>query len=122
MIDFRSFENIPFRGDFIIVRIEAAADALLDALGREAIARTRIVGRKFEIAIKSDLTEEEQSVTLYHEVLEAATVASRSPPPAVIDFNEADFERAAYLAHEQLGVASVENLNRMLKSYGFKEH
>ena len=122
MIDFRSFENIPLRGGFTIVRIELASDALIDALGREAIARTRIVGRKFEIAIKSDLTEEEQSATLYHEILEAATVASPNPPSAVIHFNEGDFERAAYSAHEQLGVASVENLNRMLKSYGFKEH
>jgi hypothetical protein len=122
VIDFRSFENIPLRGGFTIVRIEPAAGALLDALGREAIARTRIVGKKFEIAIKSDLTENEQSVTLYHEILEAATVACADPPPAVIDFNEGDFERAAYSAHEQLGVASVENLNRMLKFYGFKEH
>jgi hypothetical protein len=84
VIDFRSFENIPLRGGFTIVRIELASDALIDALGREAIARTRIVGRKFEIAIKSDLTEEEQSVTLYHEILEAATVASPNPPSAVI--------------------------------------
>ena len=80
MIDFRSFENIPLRGDFIIVRIESAADPLFDALGREAIARTRIVKRNFEIAIKPDLTEKEQSVTLYHEILEVATVASTSPP------------------------------------------
>jgi hypothetical protein len=122
MIEFRSLENIPLRGGFTIVRIEPAADALLDALGREAIARTRIVGRKFEIAIKSGLTKKEQSVTLYHEILEAARVASPSPSPAVIDFNEGDFERAAYSAHEKLGAASVENLNRMLKSYGFKEH
>ena len=82
MIDFRSFENIPLIAGFTIVRIEPTAGPLLDALGREAIARTRIVKRKFEIAIKSDLTEEEQSVTLYHEVLEAATVASANPPPA----------------------------------------
>jgi hypothetical protein len=122
MIDFRSFENIPLRGGFTIVRIEPAAGLLLDALGREAIARTRIVEGNFAIAIKSDLTEEEQSVTLYHEILEAAAVASPNPPPTVIDLNEGDFERAAYSAHGQFGVASVENLNRMLKSYGFKEH
>jgi len=76
MIDFHSFENIPRRGGFTIVQIEPAAGLLLDALGREAIARTRIVERNFEIAIQSDLTEEEQSVTLYHEILEAAAVAS----------------------------------------------
>lgn len=122
MIDLRAFENIPLRGGFTIVRMEHTADPLLDAVGREAIARTRIVGSKFEIAIKSNLTEEEQSVTVYHEILEAATVASVAAPAAVIDFNEGDFERAAYSAHEQFGVASVENLNRMLKSYGFEEH
>jgi len=83
---------------------------LRDALGREAIARTRIVGRTFEITMKSDLAEEEQSVTLYHEILEAAAVASPNPPSAVIDFNK------------EFDVASVENLNRMLKSYGFNEH
>ena len=122
MINFRSFENIPLTGGFTIVRIEPAAGLLLDALGREAMARPRIVGRKFEIAIKLELAEEEQSVTLYHEILEAATVASSNPPPAVIDFNEGDFERAAYSAHAQFGVASIENLNRVLKLYGFKEH
>ena len=72
--------------------------------------------------MKSDLTEEEQSVTLYHEILEAAAVASPNPPTAVINFNEGDFERAAHSAHKEFGVASVENLNRMLKSYGFSEH
>jgi hypothetical protein len=119
MIDFRSFESVPLRGGFIVLRIESAAGTLRDALGREAIARTRIVGRTFEITMKSDLAEGEQSVTLYHEILEAAAVASPNPPTTVIDFNEGDFERAAYLAHEQFGVASVENVNRMLKSYGF---
>ena len=91
MIDFRSFENIPLRGGFIIVRIELAAAPLRDVLGRQAIARTRIVGRTFEITMKLDLAEEEQSITLYHEILEAATVASSNPPTAVIDFNEGDF-------------------------------
>lgn len=122
MIDLRSFENISLRGGFTIVRVESTADPLLDALGREAIARTRIVGRKFEIAIRSGLSEEEQSVTLYHEILEAATVASPNPPPTLVDFNEGDFERAAYSSHQQFGIASIGNLNRMLQSYGFKEH
>ena len=46
MIDFRSFENIPLRCGFTIVRIEPTAGLLLDALGREAIARTRNVEKK----------------------------------------------------------------------------
>ena len=37
MIDFRSFENIPLRGGFVVLRIEPAAGPLRDALGREAM-------------------------------------------------------------------------------------
>jgi hypothetical protein len=122
MLDLSSFENVPLRGGFSIVRVDVAAEPLRDSLGREAIARTRIVGGKFEVAMRAGLSDEEQSVTLYHEVLEAATVASSNPPPSVIQFSEGDFERAAYSAHAEFGIASAENLNRMLQTYGFKEH
>lgn len=110
------------RGGFTIIRVETIAEPLVDALGREALARTRITGRKLQIALRSGLSDEEYSVTLYHEILEAVTVASANPPASVIDFNEGDFERAAYSAHKQFGAASAENLNRMLQSYGFQEH
>ena len=122
MLDLSSFENVPLQGGFMIVRVEVAGEPLRDALGREAIAQTRIIGGKFEVAIRAGQSEEEQSVTLYHEVLEAATIAAPNPPPSVIEFNEGDFERAAYSSHKQFGIASIENLNRMLQSYGFKEH
>jgi hypothetical protein len=62
------------------------------------------------------------SVTFYHEVLEAATVACSAPPASVIDFNEADFERTAYAMHEKFGPASPENLSRMLQFHGFREN
>lgn len=65
------------------------------------------------------LSEGEISVTIYHEILEAATVASIDPPEAVRSFNEGDFERAGYRAHELFGPASPENLDRMLQFYGF---
>lgn len=122
MIDPSLFENVVLPGGFTIVRIKISATPLTDALGREAFARTRIIGKNFEVAIRSGLSDEEFSVTLYHEILEAATVASANPPVSVLDFNEASFERAAYSAHEQFGAASAENLNRMLQSYGFREH
>lgn len=122
MIDPRLFENVVLLGGVTIVRIEISAAPLADALGREAVARTRIIGRNFEIAIRSDLNDEQFSITLYHEILEAATVASAAPPVSVLDFNEGTFERAAYSAHQQFGAASVENLNRMLQSYGFQQH
>jgi len=102
MTDPKLFEHLALRGGFTIVRIEFGTEPLVDALGREAIARTRIIGTNLEILIRSGLSDEEFSVTLYHEILEAATVASANPPVSVIDFNESDFERAAYAAHERL--------------------
>jgi len=106
---------------FSIAEIELTQEPLEDALGREAIAQTRIVGREFRLVIRSGLPDEELSITLYHEILEAATVASAHPPESVCDLNEAGFEAAAIKAQLTWGEASVENLNRMLRFYGFRE-
>ena len=122
MIDSTWYENAALRGGLRIVRLGVSDIPLLDAIGREAIAKTRIVGRDLEITIRSGLSDDEFSVTLYHEILEAATIASANPPASVLDFNEASFERAAYAAYAEYGAASVENLNRMLQSHGFPEH
>jgi hypothetical protein len=65
------------------------------------------------------LDEHELSISLYHEVLEAATLAAEHPPASVLDFNEGDFERAAQDAHARRGVASPETLNQMLEEFGF---
>jgi hypothetical protein len=116
---FDQFVGRQTRGGFTIVRLEVADALLADALGRKAIARTHIVGGQFSITISSSLSDEELSVTLYHEILEAATVASIHPPDAVRSFNEGDFEQAGYQAHEQFGRVSRENLDRMLQFYGF---
>ena len=120
MIDARQFINFRLRGGFVIQQIEFTHEPMVDALEREAMAQTRIVGREFRMLIRAGLSEEELSVTLYHEILEAASVASLNPPADVMDFNEADFERAAYDAHDKFGEASPDNLNRMLQSYGFR--
>jgi hypothetical protein len=48
-------------------------------------------------------------------------VASADPPEGVVDFNEGDFERAAYHAHRQFGPVSPKGLKSMLQSYGFRE-
>lgn len=61
------------------------------------------------------------SATLYHETLEAASVASLDPPASVMEFNEGDFENAARAAHTRWGNASPANLNRLLQFYGFGE-
>lgn len=121
MINLEAFTGTKVRGGFVIVGISTTDESLIDALGRPAIARTRIVGRELQIEVRKGLPPEELSVTIYHEILEAATVASMAPPRAVAEFNEGDFERAAYAAHQQLGPASPQNLERLLQSFGFRE-
>jgi len=120
MIDPNAFSGVRLRGGYIIVGISITAAPSLDPLGRAVIAQTRITGRKFHITILYATDEKECSVSIYHEILEAMTVASENPPTSVIDFNEGDFERAGYQAHEQFGPVSSENLNRMLQFYGFQ--
>ena len=92
----------------------------MDAIGREAIAQTSAVARQFQLLVRSGLSEEELSITLYHEILEAASVAIASPPVGVMDFTEADFEQAARDAHERWGNASPANLNLLLQFHGFR--
>ena len=119
MINPDSFLNQKLDGGFFIAEIELTPEPLEDALGREAVAQTKIVGREFRLLIRAGLPEVELSLTLYHEILEAATVASDHPPASVLDLNEAGFEAAAREAYQRWGAASVENLNRMLQFYGF---
>jgi len=85
-----SFQGLRLRGGFIIVRLEFVTRPLVDAIGRSALAKTQIVGREFQLTIVSSLSDKEKSVTLYHEVLEAMTVASSEAPASVQDFNEGD--------------------------------
>ncbi len=115
------FINLRLRGGFTIAELEFTSEPMLDAIGREAVARTRVTGSNFHLLIRSGLSEEDLSVTLYHEVLEAATVVSQHPPESVLDLNEAGFERAARQMHLELGRASPEKLNRMLQIFGFPE-
>jgi len=120
VIDLRQFINLRLHGGFIIRDIELTDAPIIDAIGREAIAQTSAVARNFRLFIRSGLSEEELSITLYHEILEAASVAVADPPRSVIDFNEADFERAAREAHERWGNASPANLNLLLQFHGFR--
>jgi hypothetical protein len=120
MIDPVSFQGLRLCEGFMIVQLEFAQESLLDAVGRKAVAETRIIGRKFYLTVLSGLSDKEFSVTLYHEVLEAMTVACADAPDSVQEFNEGDFERAGYQAHEQFGPVSPESLNRMLQFYDFR--
>ena len=119
MIDLSALQNLRLRGDFTIVRLELTNEPIADAIGREARARTRIVGRGFDLLIRAGLSQLELSVTLYHEILEAAKAAIENPPAAIRELNEGDFDRAAYQAHEQFGEVSPQNLDRMLQLYGW---
>ena len=103
----------------MIKEIQLTCIPMVDAIGREAVAQTSIIARQFRVFISGGLSDDELSVTLYHEILEAAAVVVDDPPIAVLDFNEGDFERAAREAHERWGNASPDNLNRLLQSHGF---
>src|SRR5947207_963284 len=117
MIDPESFRNFRLRSGFTVSRVEITNKPLVDAIGRQAIARTAIIAHKFYISVRGGLTEEELSVTLYHEILEAVTVASDNPPAGVRMFNEGDF---AYRAHNELCEASLATIDLMLQSHGFR--
>lgn len=62
---------------------------------------------------------EQISISIYHEVLEAAAVAAQHPPVAVSNLNEAGFEAAARSAQKRLGMATPDNLNQLLADFGF---
>jgi hypothetical protein len=120
VIDIDQFKNLQLQGGFIISDIELTDAPIVDAIGREAIAQTSAIAREFRLIIRSGLSEKELSITLYHEILEAASVAIANPPAGVMDFNEADFERAAHAAHDRWGNASPANLNLLLQFHGFR--
>lgn len=120
MIKAESFANVRLNGGFTLARVHFTHQPMTDPVGREALAQTTIIGTTFRILARAGMSQEELSVTLYHEVLEATTVASANPPLAVLEFNEGDFEREARAAHSRLGEASPETLNRMLQSFGFR--
>jgi hypothetical protein len=120
VIDLRQFKNLRLHGGFIIKDIGLTDEPIVDAIGREAVAQTSGIAREFRLLIRAGLSEAELSITLYHEILEAASVATASPPATVMDFNEADFERAAHEAHERWGNASPANLNLLLQFHGFR--
>jgi hypothetical protein len=120
VIDLGQFKNLRLHGGFVIREIEVTEAPITDALGRQAVAQTRGIALDFRLLIGAGLSEEELSITLYHEILEAASVAIAEPPASVTDFNEADFERAAHEAHVRWGNASPANLNRLLQFHGFR--
>ena len=119
MLDLAPFQNLALRGGFRLVEVQLTAKPLLDPIGRAATAQTVIRGGAFHVFLRADLDGHELSVSLYHEVLEAATVAADQPPSKVMHFNEGHFEEAAQWAHQRWGIASPVTLNQFLAEFGF---
>jgi hypothetical protein len=119
VLDLAPFQNLPLQGGFLLVEVQLAAQPLLDPIERAATAQTLVRGNRFHVLLRADLDERELSISLYHEALEAATVAALTPPTAVMELNEGDFERIAQDAHSRLGVASPRTLNLLLAEHGF---
>ncbi len=119
VLDLATFTSVPLRGGFSIVEVRLTPQPLLDPVGRPAAAQTLIRGNQFHILLREGMDEKELSISLYHEVLEAATVAAENAPESVIEFNEADFEESARSAHTRYGIASPRRLNEMLEKFGF---
>ena len=122
MIDIRQFKNLRLHGGFIIKNIGLTDEPIMDAIGREAIAQTSAIARELRLLIRAGLSEEELSITLYHEILEAASVAIANPPASVMDFNKANFEQAARAAHERWGNASPASLISCCNFMDFEEN
>lgn len=122
MVDFEAFSALRLRGGVILVRVALARAQMVDAIGRPALARTVIVGPRLYIQLSETMSDEEISVSLYHEVLEGAMMAAERAPSPIEDFNEADFEAAAWRMHHRFGPATPETLNRMLEKFGFESN
>lgn len=119
-LDLDPFQYLPLRGGFLLQSVTINEEPMLDAAGRLALARTSIVGINLQIELAAanlDLTG--MSVSIYHEVLEAAAVASLFPPGKVCEMNEGDFEAAAQECQRLYGVVTPDHLNSMLECFGF---
>lgn len=115
-----SFQNLLLRGGFLLRKVVLTDTPLRDAMGRLALARTTITGVIMEVEISgAPENAEEHSISLYHEILEGASVAATNSPPAVCELNEAGYEAAARDYHRRLGPASPDRLNEMLAGFGF---
>src|SRR5262245_20359390 len=104
--DLSLFLNLRLPGGCIVSEIQLIPGPMIDPIGRPALAKTTIQFPQIAIVLDNAQSPDEQSVSIYHELLEGLTVALPSPPEAVIDFCETDFEREARRAFDTLGVAT----------------
>ena len=72
-----------------------------------------------EVSIAPGQSAYEQSVTIYHEVLEAASLDAKNPPAMLPDLFESEIDILEFMEREQFGLAMVESLSRLLEAVGF---
>jgi len=117
--NFPSFRELRLPGGFVISSIDAVPPPLIDPIGRPALAKTTIQGSRIAIVLDATQPADEQSISIYHELLEGLTVALPHPPGSVIDFCEGDFEREARLAFARFGIATPESVLTFVATFGF---
>jgi hypothetical protein len=117
--DLGSFRDAKLRGGFVIESI-TIAEGKLGTRGANLGQSSMDLGAgMMAIRIAPGQSPLEQSVTIYHEVLEATALQARKPPTMVLDLSEEDFDLLAYMAQEQFGTATVESLNELLQAIGY---
>lgn len=94
---------------------------MVDAIGRPALAKAVVEGNTVAVALAAGQAPVEISISIYHELLEALTVALAAPPASVCDLNEAGFEEAAREAHRRFGLASPSTVLTFLHDFGFTD-
>ncbi len=120
-MDLESFKSLRLPGGVILLGIELEEAPMVDAIGRPALAKAVIEGNTVAVALAAGQAPAEMSISIYHELLEALTVALAAPPASVCDFNEAGFEDAAREAHRRFGLASPSTVLTFLHDFGFTD-
>jgi hypothetical protein len=118
-VNFVDFENLEFPSGHFIESIRLVEAKMLDPIGRPALAKSIIEGKRIRIEISDQLDSREIAVSIYHEVLEALTVAVDAPPQSVMELNEAGFEKEACEAYDVFGSPTPEIVLSWIKSKGF---
>jgi hypothetical protein len=116
-----SFQNAKLRGGTRLESVSVSEGLLVDVSGGPALGHTSVnLGTgAMQVRLAPGLSPSEQSITLYHEVIEASSLRAKEPPPMVLDLSEEEIDLLAKMAYEQLGTATVENLNQILDILGF---
>jgi hypothetical protein len=118
-VNLTAFDNLEFPSGHFIESIRLVEAKMLDPIGRPALAKSIIEGKRIRIEISDQLDSREVAVSIYHEVLEALTVAVDTPPQSVLELNEAGFEKEAHEAYAIYDSPTPERVLSWIKSKGF---